>query len=98
MKQFVDAVNLYVTEQAPWVLAKDEAQAERLRTVLRSLAEGLHSVTVLLHPYLPQSTRKLIDALGHSGEDRFGIACAAFGAGAAGTPVGDLAPLFPKPE
>jgi methionyl-tRNA synthetase len=96
--QRVRRLNRYVEEQAPWKLAKDEAQADHLRTVLRSLAEGLRSVTVLLHPYLPQSTAKLLDALGHEDEDRFAIGRAPFGAGAGGTAVGELAPLFPKPE
>ena len=91
-------LNRYVEEQAPWKLAKDEAQADLLRTVLRSLAEGLRAVTVLLHPYLPASTAKLLDALGHTGEDRFAIAAAPYGTGPGGTPVGELAPLFPKPE
>ena len=63
-----------------------------------SLAEGLRTVTVLLHPYLPASADKLLDALGVTGEDRLAFDGAAFGSGPTGTPVGELAPLFPKPE
>jgi methionyl-tRNA synthetase len=96
--QRVRRLNRYVEENAPWKLAKDEAQRDRLELVLRSLAEGLRAVTVLLHPYLPQSTTKLLDALGATGDARFAIEAAAFGAGATGTPIGELAPLFPKPE
>jgi len=79
-------------------LAKDPGAEQQLKWVLRSLAEGLRVVTVLLHPYLPQSTAKLMDALGHTDVDRFAIAAAAFGSAPAGTPIGELAPLFPKPE
>jgi len=96
--QRVRRLNRYVEEQAPWKLAKDESQADHLRVVLRSLAEGLRSVTVLLHPYLPASADKLLDALGVTGEDRLSFDGAAFGSGPTGTPIGDLAPLFPKPE
>jgi len=103
--QRVRRLNRYVEEQAPWKLAKDETQADHLRVVLRSLAEGLRTVTVLLHPYLPESTGKLLDALGvpagggdGDGAQRLSLAGAAFGAGPTGTPVGELAPLFPKPE
>jgi methionyl-tRNA synthetase len=96
--QRVRRLNRYVEEKAPWKLAKDPERQPELRWVLRSLAEGLRYVTVLLHAYLPQSTSKLMDALGHTRPDRFAIASAAFGAAPAGTPVGDLAPLFPKPE
>jgi methionyl-tRNA synthetase len=103
--QRVRRLNRYVEEQAPWKLAKDETQADHLRVVLRSLAEGLRTVTVLLHAYLPESTGKLLDALGvpagegdGDGVQRLSLAGAAFGAGPTGTPVGELAPLFPKPE
>jgi methionyl-tRNA synthetase len=96
--QRVRRLNRYVEENAPWKMAKDDSQADQLRVVLRSLAEGLRSVTVLLHPYLPQSTTKLVDALGVEGDERFLIAAAPFGAGPVGTAVGELPPLFPKPE
>ena len=94
----VRRLNRYVEEKAPWKLAKEPAAAEELAVVLRSLAEGLRAVTVLLHSYLPQSTVKLLDALGIEGEERFALAGARFGAGPPGTPVGELAPLFPRPQ
>ncbi len=96
--QRVRRLNRYVEEQAPWQQAKDPALAEPLQVVLRSLAEGLRTVTVLLHPYLPQSSVKLLDALGVQGSERFAIASAAFGTGSPGTEIGELPPLFPKPQ
>jgi methionyl-tRNA synthetase len=62
--QRVRRLNRYVEEQAPWVLAKDPERAGELDRVLRSLAEGLRSVTVLLWPYLPDSAERLLAALG----------------------------------
>jgi methionyl-tRNA synthetase len=62
--QRVRRLNRYVEESAPWVLAKDPDRAEELDTVLRTLVEGLRSVTVLLWPYLPSSSEKLLEALG----------------------------------
>jgi methionyl-tRNA synthetase len=96
--QRVRRLNRYVEEQAPWKLAKDPDQAERLDTVLRSLADGLRVVTVLLHAYMPETTARLMDALGHGGdEERFAIAAARYGADTAGTAVQPLDPaLFPK--
>jgi methionyl-tRNA synthetase len=93
--QRVRRLNRYVEENAPWQLAKDEAQADRLAVVLRSLTEGLRTVTVLLHPYLPTSAAKLLTALG---DERTDIADAAFGAGTPGAAIGELPPLFPKPQ
>ena len=66
--QRVRRLNRYVEERAPWVLAKDEDRARDLDEVLASLAEGLRVVSVLLVPYLPVSTERLLDALG--AEDR----------------------------
>ncbi len=62
--QRVRRLNRYVEEQAPWVLAKDPSRAGDLDRVLGSLIEGLRVVTVLLHPYLPASTERLLEALG----------------------------------
>jgi len=94
--QRVRRLNRYVEEQAPWALAKDPEQAERLATVLRSLAEGLRVCTVLLHPYMPASTKTLLDALGAEGDDRFALSEARFGSGAAGAVVSAIPPLFPR--
>ena len=55
-------------------------------------------MTVLLHPYMPATTAKLLDALGTSGAERLCAGRAGFGSGGAGGTIGDLAPLFPKPE
>jgi methionyl-tRNA synthetase len=94
--QRVRRLNRYVEERAPWTLAKDEERAGELDGVLASLAEGLRVVTVLLVPYLPVSTSKLLEAL-DVGERT--LAVADFGADAAGgreRRVGALEPLFPK--
>ena len=88
-------LNRYVEEQAPWQLAKDPGAADRLQTTLRSLAEGLRVVTVLLSPYMPESTAKLLAALG---DERLELSAAAYGEGVGGQTVGELAPLFPKPQ
>ena len=57
VKEFVDAVNGYVTEQEPWVLAKDPATAERLATVLYTICESLRAIAVLYHPVMPDGDR-----------------------------------------
>jgi methionyl-tRNA synthetase len=93
--QRVRRLNRYVEENAPWKLAKDPEQAEKLNTVLRSLAEGLRVITVLLTPYIPESAEKLLDALGAPETE---IAGARYGSHPGGQPVQKLAPLFPKPE
>jgi methionyl-tRNA synthetase len=93
--QRVRRLNRYVEERAPWQLAKDESKADELSTTLRSLAEGLRAVTVLLTPYIPESAGKLLAALGAPDAS---FDQAQFGAHPGGQGVQKLAPLFPKPE
>jgi methionyl-tRNA synthetase len=71
LDQIWDAVrrlNQYVTAEAPWQLAKDDANAERLDRVLYTLVDGLTSVSVLLAAYLPESAPKILAAL-RQGDD-----------------------------
>src|SRR3954453_3583902 len=92
--QRVRRLNRYVEEQAPWQLAKDDARAGDLDRVLRTLAEGLRAVTVLLWPWLPESAGKLLDALGTPDLVLAGAAMD----GARVQRVSPLEPLFPKPS
>ncbi len=64
VKQFIDAVNLYVTEQAPWVLAKDPANEVRLHTVLNTICESLRGIAVLYYPLMPKAMESLWSQLG----------------------------------
>ncbi len=93
-RQAVRRLNRYVEEQAPWALAKDDAQAGQLDIVLATLTDGLRLIGLLLHPWLPASVDKLFAALG---VDDLSLEGAAMRAGAV-THVEKIAPLFPKPE
>jgi methionyl-tRNA synthetase len=90
----VRRLNRYVEEQAPWVLAKDEARGEELDRVLASLAEGLRVVAILLHPWIPATVEKLLATLDAPELDLSG---ARMTAGRLGT-IEKLEPLFPKPK
>ena len=99
----VDALNLYITENEPWALAKDEAQRERLGTVLYTAVEGLRALAVLLSPVMPESTEKLWIALGAAESlgrlhDQPIREAGAWGVLKPGTSVNGLAPLFPRVE
>jgi methionyl-tRNA synthetase len=99
----VDAQNLYITENEPWALAKDDAQRGRLGTVLYTAAEGLRAIAVLLSPIMPIATQKLWVALGAT--DTLGRLvdqpireAGRWGLLPAGASVNALAPLFPRVE
>jgi methionyl-tRNA synthetase len=90
--QRVRRLNRYVEEQAPWQLAKDDARAADLDRVLRTLAEGLRTLGVLLWPYLPASSERLLGALGAPALELSG---AELGAGRVRR-VSEIESLFPK--
>jgi methionyl-tRNA synthetase len=89
----VRRLNRYVEERAPWVLAKDEARSGELDRVLASLTESLRVIAVVLHPWIPTSSEKLLDALGAPELELEG---ARVQAGRLGE-IAKLEPLFPKP-
>lgn len=98
----VDELNLYVTEQEPWVLAKS-GREERLAAVIGALVEGLRVLAELLYPFIPASCEKVWEALG--GEDALGSLAASplervaqWGRVRSGTALGELPVLFPRVE
>jgi len=58
--------NKYIDETEPWVLAKDEAKADRLSTVLYNLVEGIVIGASLLEPFMPESAGKIVAQLNTS--------------------------------
>ncbi len=91
--RLVRRLNRYVQDEAPWQLAKDPDAADRLDQILYGLAEGIRVVTVILHPFVPESAERLLAALGH---DDLSLEQARFGAVEGGARIGELPPLFPK--
>ena len=89
--KLVRRLNQYVEETAPWKLAKEDAKAARLDSVLYGLAEGLRVVTLFLHAYMPDATSRLLDALAEPGRG-----LEEFGSRGGGQALGELSPLFPK--
>jgi methionyl-tRNA synthetase len=62
--ELVRRLNRLVEEEAPWKLAKDEAQGARLDAVLYALAAGLRLVAFALHPVMPGTAEEILRRLG----------------------------------
>ena len=65
------ASNKYIDETTPWILAKDENQKDRLETVLYNLLESIRVCAVLLEPFLPETSIKILEQI-HSNDKEFG--------------------------
>ena len=58
--------NKYIDETMPWVLAKDSEKQDRLMTVLYNLLESIRIAAILLKPYIPDTSSKIIDQLNNN--------------------------------
>lgn len=56
--------NKYIDETMPWALAKDEGKKDRLETVLYNLLESIKAGAVLLEPFMPETSVKVLSQLG----------------------------------
>lgn len=52
--------NKYIDETEPWVLAKDETKADRLKTVMYNLTEGINIGAALLKAFMPETSEKIL--------------------------------------
>ena len=86
--------NKYIDETAPWALAKDESKKARLGTVLYNLLESIRFVAVILSPFLPETSEKILTQINTDIKDYDSLS--AFGALKAGTVVGKAEPLFAR--
>jgi methionyl-tRNA synthetase len=92
----VRELNRYVTEKAPWTLAKDEANAVALDQVLYDLVDGLRSAAVALWAYLPETSPKILAALGQPDGESWDLVDAGRTQPSAG--IEPAPPLFPRIE
>jgi methionyl-tRNA synthetase len=62
--EVIGLLNRYIVTNAPWELAKNPRQVDRLRTVLSLLAESLWKIALVLGPIMPTTAAKMATALG----------------------------------
>ena len=90
------ASNKYIDETTPWILAKDEKEIDKLRTVLYNLIESIRICAVYLQPFLPQTALKIFKLI-NTGLTSY-ESTIDFGAYVSGTKVGEAEILFGRIE
>ena len=90
--EVVGAANRYVDAQAPWELRKSDPP--RMATVLYALAETIRRLAILVQPFMPGSSAKMLDQLAVGGGARDYAALSA--SLAPGTALPKPAPVFPR--
>lgn len=98
----VAAVDGYITANAPWKLAKEEGQRDRLAVVLRTAVKAIRILTALLYPVMPYGTERVWQQMGlgslrravENGE----LVDLTHGGFAANAKLGTLQAIFPRAE
>ncbi len=90
------SLNKYIDETTPWILAKDDSKKDRLATVLYNLIEGIRIGTVLLRPFIPETTEKIFKQINTDNTSYDSVK--EFGGYKSGTKVGIPEVLFKRIE
>lgn len=90
-------IDKMISDAKPWVLVKDDHQAETLNAVLYRAAETLRWLAVMLHPVMPDATTNIYRQLG-SNDELIAVdpASLKWGGLAPGTAIGESEAVFPQ--
>lgn len=64
----IGRTNKYIDETAPWALAKSDNK-EKLKSVMNHLAENLRKIAILIVPFMPSTSDKMLEQLGINKEN-----------------------------
>ncbi len=59
----VSRANKYIDETAPWILAKDEQNKDKLEAVMYHLVEILRKIAILIKPFMEETSEKILNQL-----------------------------------
>lgn len=96
--RLINRANKYIDETAPWILAKDEGNRDRLGTVLYNLMEVIRIVTIMISPFMPKLPARIWEQVGltGSGQEASWEGLKSWGGFPAGTTVKKGPALFPR--
>jgi len=69
--EFISKMNKYVVSTAPWELAKNEDEKDRLGAVIYNLLEGLRVIAGLIYPIMPETSNIMNSHLGQKNKPSF---------------------------
>lgn len=96
--ELVSALNKYIDTTAPWALAKDKDNRDRLETVLYTSMDGIRSLSLLIYPFMPETAMKIRDQLNikDSVEKNSFEELKQVKQLKAGGKIGEVVPIFPR--
>jgi methionyl-tRNA synthetase len=99
--ELVRRANKYLDESVPWRLAKDPSKRDRVATILYNCVETLRFLSILVSPFMPGASRKILEQIGlptaNAGSPA-GFADLEWGRMPSGVTLGKVEPIFPRIE
>ncbi len=93
----ISKIDGMISDSKPWLLAKDENQAEILNAVLYRATETLRWLCVLLFPVMPDAARKIHAQIGLTGDvSKINPENLKYGELKTGTRIGETEGVFPR--
>jgi methionyl-tRNA synthetase len=96
--ELISSANKYIDDTAPWALAKDEAQKERLGTVMYNLLEAVRLVGLMVAPFMPDTGKRIMEILGLDSDNLTLDGQDQWGGLQAGATIEKAPPMFPRIE
>ncbi len=94
---WISQLNQRIVAVEPWTLARDPSRRDELEAFLYRLLEGVRLVATLASPVMPRAAERIFGMLGRPGQPP-GPDDLEWGRLEPGTPLGTVAPLFPRIE
>jgi methionyl-tRNA synthetase len=61
--ELVSRLNKYIDETEPWIIAKEEQNKPMLSRVMYVLVEGIRVVSILIEPFMPNTSQKIFEQI-----------------------------------
>jgi methionyl-tRNA synthetase len=99
LTELINATNKYIEVTAPFKLAKDESQSDRLGAILYTCAEAVRIILTYLAPLMPEMMAAGMEQLSWQADGEQSISQAGqWGLLPAGLQVTKPQPLFPRKQ
>ena len=92
----ISKCNKYIDEVMPWKLGKQPEKYNRLAAVLYTLCELLRVISILISPFMPDTSKKIQDSIGATEEQCTWESAGKWGVLSKNVSVKKCSPLFPR--
>lgn len=57
----ISRTNKFIDETTPWILAKEEANKDKLQSVMYHLVENIRKVAIMITAFMPETSKQILD-------------------------------------